>query len=235
MTGLLVSVRSAAEARVALAGGADIIDVKEPSRGSLGAADPAVWQEVLAAVGRSAVTSVALGELMHDSVHELTREAVGFNYAKIGLASCGSRSHWQHDLRRAFEALPPLVVGVPVGYADWKAADAPDPRSLIDIAASIGARLLLIDTHDKSAGSLLHHWTIDSVAGFLDDAREKDIRVALAGSLDPAAVESLLALAPAYLGVRGAACRGGRSGAIDLARVKSLATAVQDNQSAPAF
>ena len=37
--GLLVSVRSAAEALSALAGGADVIDVKEPNRGSLGAAD----------------------------------------------------------------------------------------------------------------------------------------------------------------------------------------------------
>ena len=34
--GLLVSVRSAAEAATALAGGADLIDVKEPSRGPLG-------------------------------------------------------------------------------------------------------------------------------------------------------------------------------------------------------
>ena len=37
--GLLVSVRSAAEALAALAGGADVIDVKEPNQGSLGAAD----------------------------------------------------------------------------------------------------------------------------------------------------------------------------------------------------
>jgi uncharacterized protein (UPF0264 family) len=38
MTGLLVSVRDAAEAADALAGGADLIDVKEPNAGSLGAA-----------------------------------------------------------------------------------------------------------------------------------------------------------------------------------------------------
>ena len=35
---LLVSVRSAEEARAALEGGAALIDVKEPSRGSLGSA-----------------------------------------------------------------------------------------------------------------------------------------------------------------------------------------------------
>jgi uncharacterized protein (UPF0264 family) len=36
---LLVSVRNAAEAQAALAGGCDILDIKEPSRGSLGMAD----------------------------------------------------------------------------------------------------------------------------------------------------------------------------------------------------
>ena len=41
MTRLLVSVRSAAEAEAALAGGAAVIDVKEPTRGALGRADDA--------------------------------------------------------------------------------------------------------------------------------------------------------------------------------------------------
>ena len=44
MAGLLVSVRSADEARTALAGGATVIDVKEPERGPLGRADPATWR-----------------------------------------------------------------------------------------------------------------------------------------------------------------------------------------------
>lgn len=46
MTGLLVSVRDAREARLALAGGVDLIDIKEPSRGALGGADPAIWRDV---------------------------------------------------------------------------------------------------------------------------------------------------------------------------------------------
>ncbi len=45
---LLVSVRSAEEALAAIAGGADILDVKEPSRGSLGMAN----SEVIAAIAR---------------------------------------------------------------------------------------------------------------------------------------------------------------------------------------
>ena len=39
---LLVSVTDAAEARLAVAGGVDIVDVKNPAEGSLGAPSPAV-------------------------------------------------------------------------------------------------------------------------------------------------------------------------------------------------
>ena len=50
--GVLVSVRDAAEAEEALVGGAAVIDVKDPARGSLGAAAPATVAAVARAVGR---------------------------------------------------------------------------------------------------------------------------------------------------------------------------------------
>src|SRR6478609_8313715 len=86
MTGLLVSVRSAAEARTALAGGADIIDIKEPRRGALGPADPNVWKEIQETVGRRVPVSAALGELHSDEIGEFASRASGFVYAKIGLS-----------------------------------------------------------------------------------------------------------------------------------------------------
>lgn len=65
MAGLLVSVRNAKEAMAALVGGADLIDVKEPLAGSLGAATPKTWQEIGEVVGGEKPLSAALGEL-HD-------------------------------------------------------------------------------------------------------------------------------------------------------------------------
>ena len=47
---LLVSVVSAVEARGALAGGADIVDVKDPGEGALGAPAPTVLSDVVRAV-----------------------------------------------------------------------------------------------------------------------------------------------------------------------------------------
>ena len=62
--GLLVSVRSVAEAQEAVAGGAAIIDVKEPSRGPLGRADADVTAAIAEAVAGRAQLTVACGELV---------------------------------------------------------------------------------------------------------------------------------------------------------------------------
>src|SRR5262252_1560909 len=86
MTGLLVSVRSAAESETALAGGADVIDVKEPRRGALGPAEPSVWRQILKVVGGQTVVSAALGELHSDAIGDYAAEATGLAYAKIGLS-----------------------------------------------------------------------------------------------------------------------------------------------------
>src|SRR3712207_4897772 len=60
---LLVSVRSAEEAEAALAGGADLIDVKEPRGGSLGRAEDWVLAGVLRRVSGRRPVSAAMGGL----------------------------------------------------------------------------------------------------------------------------------------------------------------------------
>jgi uncharacterized protein (UPF0264 family) len=230
MTGLLVSVRSAAEAEVALAGGADIVDVKEPLRGSLGPADPVVWRDVQRVVRRRTVTSAALGELLHDRVEDLAQQASDFRYVKIGLAGCHGQHGWIRKWLAATRCLPRGVAAVPVAYADWPQARAPSPSVALVLAASSPARLLLIDTFDKRGGGLLDCLGMDSLRDIARIAMQIRVRLALAGSLDAAAIDALLELAPAYVGVRGAACQGGRAGTIDLARVKSLSALVHSGR-----
>jgi len=226
MTKLLVSVRSAAEAKVAVAGGADIIDVKEPRHGALGAADPEVWHEILALVDGRAVTSAALGELLDEGVERRARQTAGFQYAKIGLAGCHAQRGWIARWLRVIRELPPDVQPVPVAYADWPRASAPSPSVALAIAQDSLARLLLVDTHNKRAGGLLDILSLESLHEIAHHARQVSVQLALAGSLDAATIAALRALCPAYVGVRGAACRGGRAGRIDLARVKTLAQLV---------
>src|SRR5262245_59562547 len=114
MTGLLVSVRSAAEARAALAGGADLIDVKEPHRGPLGAADPALWREVEAEIGSAVPLSAALGELSQHTRSDPRRLGATYRYAKVGLAQALGLGDWKEEWRRLLDTFPAHVSSVAV-------------------------------------------------------------------------------------------------------------------------
>src|ERR1700678_3944537 len=85
---LLVSVRAVEEAAAALAGGADLIDVKEPNRGSLGRADDAVIAAVVAIVAGRRPVSAAMGELRDRGPPFPGPELA---YQKWGLSGCGGR------------------------------------------------------------------------------------------------------------------------------------------------
>ena len=106
MTGLLVSVRDVEEATDVLRAGVDIVDVKEPTDGSLGAASPQVWQQVVDQLAGSVPVSLALGELRDEALGQrLAGIPAGTAYVKIGLAGCqheaGWRNRWREEIGRA--------------------------------------------------------------------------------------------------------------------------------------
>src|SRR5262245_55192714 len=183
MTGLLVSVRSAGEAELALLGGADVVDVKEPGRGALGAADPAVWREMQEVVGGRAILSAALGELLDLGIGELARQAAGFAFAKIGLAGCDGKGDWRKKWGRVIKCLPSGVRAVPVAYADAQRARSPSVTGVLELASAGGAGMLLIDTFDKSGGGLLNYFSVRELCEFCAEAEARGVEVAVAGSL----------------------------------------------------
>jgi uncharacterized protein (UPF0264 family) len=222
MMGLLVSVRNAAEALDALAGGADLIDVKEPTRGALGAADLNVWRKIQAAIGERVPLSAALGELLGQRAFARAAQTHGFSFAKIGLAGCAQIPRWQDRWRRALERLPPGVAPVAVAYADHQGAAAPSPDEVLAAAAEVGAGILLLDTFDKRVGNLLEQLSLAQLERFALAARVRKIDVVLAGSLAREMLASLAPLAPLYFAVRGAACAAGRTSAVDRQKVVEL-------------
>jgi uncharacterized protein (UPF0264 family) len=88
-------------------------------------------------------------------------------------------------------------------------------------AVKAGARGILVDTWRKDRRALLDHFSIERLASLSVGARAAGLLVALAGSLDGDAIARLAGLAD-VVGVRGAACRGGRSGEVDAGRVAEL-------------
>lgn len=214
MTRLLISVRSLAEALDAFDAGADIIDLKEPSAGSLGRVTQAVAEEVAARLGKSIPLSMALGELRNftNSVDAVCGgklpEAVAF--AKFGLAGCASDGQWPSHWAAAVRRLPASCAPVAVVYADWQAAEAPPPADVLHCAAKFGCRALLIDTCNKNLGNVFDHLPTPQVADLLADGRSRQLLTVLAGSLTLDCAADALRCRPDYLAVRGAVCGGSR-------------------------
>ena len=223
MTRLLVSVRDASEAAEAVGGGADLVDVKEPGRGSLGAADSDVWAAVRRVVGGQRPLSVALGELLDDPIVQNAPSSHGYQFAKIGLAGCADCRDWPARWSAALRVFPDGVAAVAVVYADAKVAKAPPPFDVLGCAIDIRCRAMLVDTYAKAAGGLFESISSDVLSGLVERARRQGLLVVLGGSLDERSLARALEFAPDFVAVRQAVCRGGRRGSLDRLLVRRLA------------
>lgn len=203
MTLMLASVTNSAEADVALAGGADIIDLKDPAKGALGALDPLLAGAIVTHLAGRAQTSAVTGDLpMHPAVLVAAGEAMaatGVDFVKLGLFP-------GPETAACIAALAPLaqkaaLVGVLF-------ADLALDLDLVAHMAQAGFKGAMLDTARKGEGRLLDHIDMARLAGFVVLCRKHDLLVGLAGSLEAPDVPRLLAIAPDYLGFRGALCQG---------------------------
>jgi len=228
MTNLLVSVVSAAEARIALKAGADLIDVKDPQKGSLGAPTHDMVRSVVAQVAKRLPVSVALGELRD---LENAGDLEGFpkvDYAKIGLAGLAGCHDWPRRWAAALRRLAPGVSPVAVVYADWRTIAAPAPAKVLIEAQRLGCAAVLVDTYDKCSGHLLDWWDQGSLGDFTASVQRLGMLAVLAGSLTIDTVQTIALLRPDFIAVRGAVCEGGRSGPLIESRVRGLAQLLAD-------
>lgn len=211
---LLVSVVSATEARRALAGGADIIDVKDPAEGALGAPSPRVLSEVVAAVGAAAPVSVALGDdpgLPHTAALAARgAELAGATYLKVGLRGVGELDGAVALLRAVADAVSPMTAVIAAGYADAATLDPPalDPASLPELVKRTGIAGALVDTFVKDGRGLYGSMTDQTLADLIARTRAAGGTFAVAGELQLAAGQ-LGRVAADLVGVRSAVCRGG--------------------------
>jgi uncharacterized protein (UPF0264 family) len=228
MTQLLVSVRSAAEAEAALAGGAALIDVKEPARGSLGRASDQTIAEVVQAVAGRLPVSAALGELWDDFGEELPAATADLSFVKWGLADCfdGGETSWWWNLAEEADrlgSLYPFCRMVAVAYADWQRARAPRPEEVCAFASWQPTGAFLLDTWGKDGSTLLDWMSPAEVTGLCQRCRDAGIRVALAGSLGHREIRALRSAAPDWFAVRGAVCQEGeRDAAVETGKVRRL-------------
>jgi dihydroneopterin aldolase len=219
MTGMLASVRSIAEARIVLAAGADLIDLKDPSTGALGALNEATVRRVVKFVNGRRPVSATVGDMPCEA--RLLRRAIeqkagcGIDFVKVGIFAPDVGYDALRVLERRSTAGDRIVL---VFFAEfWRGAA--DFRML----RGAGVVGVMLDTADKRAGPLTRRMETRQLEAFVETARGTGLLTGLAGSLTGTDARLLTPLQPDYLGFRGALCvHGRRGGRIDPRAVSRL-------------
>lgn len=215
MTRLLASVTDAEEVETVIGGGADIIDLKDPASGALGALPIGQLHSLVDRIARRRPVSATTGDLPADP--ELLSQAIsrtaatGVDYVKVGFFGTD-------NLPACLKAVSHFTANqaiVAVLFADR----SPPLHNLTPFAAA-GLTGVMLDTADKGQGGLLAHVTLRQLYRFVDQTNSLGLLSGLAGSLRLEDVPQLLPIEPDYLGFRGALClEGQRERRLDPGRV----------------
>lgn len=218
---MLASVRDRDEALFAARLGADVIDLKEPRAGTLGAVPFATQREIVAALqSYGKPVSATVGDLpcdaptLHDAI-EYTA-ASGVDFVKFGIFAAGREAARElralDRLRRAAQVRSRIVaVLLADRLADGDAAIAL-ARDALGVSGMAG---VMLDTVGKTAGSLPDAMSIAALARFVAAVQAAGGFAGLAGSLRHENVLPLAATGADLLGFRGALCGGDRTGGLD--------------------
>jgi uncharacterized protein (UPF0264 family) len=201
------------EATEAIAGGADIIDVKNPQEGALGANFPWVIKRIREIAPKHIQVSCAVGEVPNlpgsISLAALGAASLGVDYIKVGLRGLRTPqevSYLLKNVNKAAKECNPKIKVVAVGYADADRIDSINPLLIPEIAFKTEVDVAMIDTAIKDDKNIFTFLTVKQLEKFVDSAHDLGLEAALAGSLKKQDLLIVYSLDADVAGLRGAAC-----------------------------
>ncbi len=201
------------EAFEAIAGGADIIDVKNPQEGALGANFPWVIKRIREITPKNIQVSCALGDVPNlpgsISLAALGAASLGVDYIKVGLYGFKTPKEavfLLQNVNKAAKEYNPKIKIAAAGYADAERIGALDPMLIPEIASLAQVDLAMIDTAVKDRKNLFNFLTAKQLEKFIDSAHKLGLEAALAGSLRKQDLPMVYGLGADVAGLRGAAC-----------------------------
>lgn len=218
---LMISVINGEESLAALEGGADLIDIKNPLEGALGAPAPGSIQDVCAVLEGKKPFSIALGQFPgKPGAAALAALGCAYfkpDYVKIAFIPHVSRSEILGTLKEIRKSLNYVmdqqkISLVSVAFADTMGYASWDLNDFATISREGGAEGCLIDTWEKKGKSLLNYLSWKEIEQFIDDCHRQNLFCGLAGSLRSSEVLALSSLKADIIGVRSAVCGGDRLG-----------------------
>jgi (5-formylfuran-3-yl)methyl phosphate synthase len=210
---LLISTINEQEAQEAIVGGADIIDVKNPFEGPLGASFPWVIKKIKESVAKPVLVSCTIGEMPKKpcsmALAAFGAASLGVDYVKVGLADLPTLNEavlLLESITKAVKDCNPKIKVVAAGYADNENSGSLAPLLIPKAVFKAKADVAMIDTYQKDGKTLLDHLTEAELKKFVQSTHKFGLQAALAGSLTKEQVPKIYALNTDIVGLRGAAC-----------------------------
>lgn len=204
MSQLLISVKNVEEALVARYADVDLIDLKDPNVGALGALNVHIVQNIIETLEGDAVVSATVGE-GHESVPALVTDIkryanLGVDVIKIAAGNLFSHGDFVAEMQKLTAQGVRLVA---VFFADEA------PRfNLLPTLVQCGFYGAMLDTKYKKS-ALMSALPEEQLKHFLQLCEQQHLVSGLAGSVNVEHMNALLALKPTFIGFRGGVCEAG--------------------------
>ncbi len=236
---LLVSPKDIEEAKAVIRGNADIIDVKNPKEGSLGANFPWVIRAIKELVekerGNGMEMSATIGDFDYKpgtaSLAALGAASVGADYIKVGLFKIKTRQEAIDLLRgvvKAVKGFDPTKKVVSAFYSDYKRINSISPFEITEIGKEVDIDVAMVDTGIKDGRSTLEFLSKDELKTFVAESKALGLDTALAGSITFEDLPVIKEINPGILGVRGIVCGGDREAQVRAELVTELRRKVSE-------
>ncbi|RAP53265.1 MAG: hypothetical protein BZ138_01405 [Methanosphaera sp. rholeuAM270] len=213
---LLVSAINLEEAKEATLGGADILDVKNPKEGSLGANFPWVINQISDYAQDRIIVSTTIGDVPYKpgtvSLAALGSAVSGSNYVKVGLYGTKNYEEALEVMKAVVKTIKDYddsITVVACGYADAHNIGSVLPQDIPLVARDSNSDIAMLDTYVKDGHRLTDYMTKNQLHEFVELSHRLDLKVALAGSVNKEDIPLLKEINCDIMGVRGCVCTGG--------------------------
>lgn len=227
---ILISIRSSEELPAAINGRADIIDLKNPEEGSLGAACPMFIKQIRK-LAPNYLISAAIGDMPNlpctAALAAIGAAAFNVDYIKVGLYGVYSYEEGLKLLTTVVKAVKEYnsnVMIVGAGYGDAMNFGGINPLKIPKLVKKAGAEIAMLDTITKKNKKLFDFLNNDKLSAFVKEAHNLGLLAALAGSLQKQDLSIIYKLDTDITGFRGAVCSNNdrKYGVVSEAKVSNI-------------
>lgn len=223
MTQLLVSVTSIQEAQIALENGVDIIDLKDPGAGALGALPLQQIQSIVTYVDAKRPISATIGDvpmqpdLLVERINAFS--ATQLDFIKIGFFEADDYQPCLDVLQYELKTNTKLIA---VLFAEFKY-----PVSLIAAIKQAGFCGVMLDTAHKNGTTFMDHYSEAQYKQLSELVFSHDMSFGIAGSLRLEHIAHVNKIQPTYVGFRGGVCAENQRGLdLNVEKIKAIRKAL---------